>query len=66
MNFVVCILRHDFDQSYSVFQTHCSIFEDDVSRFFYRFRTTSGMLSTKIKRSKDQSFRNKALNKTNG
>ena len=27
MNFVVCILRHDFDESDSVIQTQCSIFK---------------------------------------
>ena len=27
MNFVVCILHHDFDQSNSLFQTQCGIFK---------------------------------------
>ena len=32
MNFIVCILHHDFDQSDSVFY---SVFEDDESSFVF-------------------------------
>ena len=35
MNFVLYISHHDFEQSDSVFQTQCSIFEDDESHLAY-------------------------------
>ena len=37
MNFVVCILQHDFNQSDSIFYTQCSIFEDDECHFVVTF-----------------------------
>ena len=55
MNFVVCILRHDFDESDSVIQTQCSIFEDNNSYVFVSPRTSSLL---RFKRSKGKIFRN--------
>ena len=38
---LVCILRHDIDQSDSVFKTQCTTFEDDESYIFVWTRACS-------------------------
>ena len=41
INFEVCIVRLNFDQSDSVFKTQCTIFEDDKSYVFMSLRACS-------------------------